>query len=84
METYNYGEESPEEEQRTEDGEVSSSEEAFMQGYNEEEDVQECAECGTAIEDEHKKIVEEVDGEKHTFCSKVCAEEFKEGVGNSN
>ena len=80
MEDYNPGEEqtTTSEEQYTEDGEVSSSEEAFMKGYNDEDDVLECAECGSAIKEE--KFAKEIDGEQHLFCSKLCEQEFEESL----
>ncbi len=52
---------------------------AFMEGYMDEEEVQECDECGSAIRD--SPITKEVDGEKRNFCSKVCADEFEETMG---
>jgi hypothetical protein len=74
------GEEQSEEKQVVENDEVSSEEEAFMQGYHDDENVDECAECGSAIQDD-KKVSKEMDGEKYEFCSKTCAEEFEEGMG---
>jgi len=62
-----------------EDGEVSTSEEAFMKGYHEEGEIEECAECGVAI-DEGKGISKDVAGEVFTFCSKECQGEFEEGI----
>lgn len=59
----------PSEEEETDDG--------FMDGYSDEGEVQECAECGSAVR-EAKKIVASIEGEEYTFCSKACAEEFKE------
>lgn len=53
--------------------------EGFMQGYGDEETIEECDECGTAL-NEDNKIVESVDGEEHKFCSKICLEEFKESI----
>ncbi len=59
----------PSEEEETED--------SFMDGYTNEDEVQECAECGSAVR-EAKKVVASIEGEEYTFCSKACAEEFKE------
>jgi len=58
---------------------LESSEEGFMRGYSEDEKVEECAECGSAV-DEESKITKEVDGEKFTFCSETCAVEFDESM----
>ncbi len=68
------------EEQPIDDEEIDTSEEGFIKGYAEDENVSECAECGSAI-DKTKKISEEIDGENYVFCSKSCLEEFKESLG---
>lgn len=57
--------------------EEEETEDSFMTGFDHEEEVQECAECGSAVR-EGKKIVANIEGEDYVFCSKVCAEEFKE------
>lgn len=54
-----------------------SPEEDFDKGYLEDEKVEECAECGTAVKPE-KKLAREVEGEEYVFCSKACADEFEE------
>ncbi|MBI2103231.1 hypothetical protein HYT55_05285 [Candidatus Woesearchaeota archaeon] len=59
--------------------EVDSSEDGFMQGYLDEEEAQECVECGAAVREE-KKAVREVDGETYVFCSDNCANEFEESM----
>ncbi len=56
-----------------------SPEEGFMEGYSEDEEVEECAECGSAI-DEESRIVKEIDGEVYKFCSENCAKEFEDGL----
>jgi len=68
-------------EQMVDQGGLDSSEEAFMKGYAEEDEVIECAECGSGIEDD-KKIVEVVDEETLTFCSQSCADDYKESIRN--
>ncbi|MBU0456869.1 MAG: hypothetical protein ABH824_01695 [Nanoarchaeota archaeon] len=67
-------------EQMLDQGGIESSEEGFMKGYSDEEEVEECSECGSAIE-EDKKVVREIDGERYSFCSKTCADDFEESVG---
>ncbi|PIN76459.1 hypothetical protein COV17_02410 [Candidatus Woesearchaeota archaeon CG10_big_fil_rev_8_21_14_0_10_36_11] len=80
MENYNNEEEeTPSEKHSVEEGNINSSEEAFMQGYMDDEEVEECAECGTAVEKE-KKVVKEINGEELTFCSKTCAHEYEESL----
>ncbi len=78
MENYVFDEDTGSTEKVLEDG-LESSEEGFLRGYSDDEEVEECAECGSAVSEE-KKIEKEVDGEKLTFCSEVCAEEFEENL----
>ena len=70
------------EEERTvleDEEDTSFLEEGFMKSYDDDEEVTECAECGTAIKGKaHHRVLE---GDKHTFCSKDCADEFEESVG---
>ena len=59
--------------------ERGSAEEGFIKGFESEDDPDECAECGAAINPE-KQVVKEIEGEKYKFCSKDCSEEFEEGM----
>ena len=56
---------------------LETPEEGFLKGYSDEEEVGECAECGSAVNEENR-LEKEIDGETMTFCSKSCAEEFEE------
>ncbi|MBI2665246.1 hypothetical protein HYX12_01330 [Candidatus Woesearchaeota archaeon] len=76
---YSNGEKDDTEEQMVDAGGLDSSEEGFIKGYAEDEEVTECAECGVAVREE-KKVVKEFDGESYTFCSKECAKDFEESV----
>ena len=58
---------------------LESSEEGFMKGYSDDEEVEECVECGSAVEEE-KKVTKEVDGETHIFCSETCLEEYEDSM----
>ena len=51
----------------------------FMQGYADDSEVPECAECGSALNSE-KKFTQLIDGETHRFCSKECMKEFEESI----
>ncbi len=62
-----------------EEGSLNSSEEAFMKGYDDEEKIPECEECGSRI-DEEQILKVEIDGEEHIFCTKVCAQEYEESL----
>ncbi|MEK6950863.1 MAG: hypothetical protein AABX13_04035 [Nanoarchaeota archaeon] len=57
-------------------------EEGFIQGYEKEEEVEECAECGLAIK-EKRKVLREIEGEEYAFCSITCADEFEETMAQS-
>jgi hypothetical protein len=73
------GEHDETKEQMLEEGEIDSSEEAFMRGYSEDEEVEECAECGAAIHE--KKVAKVIEEEPRTFCSDLCAKEYEESLG---
>lgn len=73
------GEADPTEEQLLDAGELDSSEEGFLKGYSADDEVVECNECGTACREE-KRIIREINEEKHIFCSKTCADEYEESL----
>ncbi len=80
MENYVFdGEEKENKETTGEDAETSGDDESFMEGYLEDEETTECAECGGAVSAE-KKVSKEFEGEEYSFCSASCAEEFAESV----
>jgi hypothetical protein len=80
MEFSDNGETEATEEQMVEQGAMDSSEEGFMAGYAEEEEIEECSECGGAIKPE-KKVVKEISEETYKFCCEQCAKEFEENIG---
>tara|TARA_Y100000310_G_scaffold342738_1_gene447168 strand:- start:1193 stop:1423 length:231 start_codon:yes stop_codon:yes gene_type:complete len=59
--------------------ERGSTEEGFIKGFESDDDPDECAECGAAINPE-KLVVKEFEGEKHQFCSEDCSKEFEESM----
>jgi hypothetical protein len=69
------------EEPSIEDGAVDSNEEAFMKGYNDDEKIEECEECGEALNPDNR-LVQVIDEEQHIFCSKTCAKEYEESIGD--
>ncbi len=73
------GEKDSTEEQLLDSGAMSDEEEGFMKGYSDDDEVEECAECGGAINPE-KKVVREFDDEEYAFCSEACAKEFEENL----
>ncbi len=78
-----YESDEPSDEERLDQGEIESSEEAFLRGYSEDDGEQECAECGKAITKEDKKALsKEFEGEKYFFCGKDCAKEFEESLAS--
>ena len=76
MENYAFDKDENSTEKILEEG-LETPEEGFLKGYSNEEEVGECAECGSAVNEENR-VEKEVDGETMTFCSKSCAEEFEE------
>lgn len=58
---------------------LETPEEGFMKGYSDDGKVEECVECGSAVEEE-EKVVREIDGEALVFCSKACADEFEDSL----
>ena len=72
----NFDEDASVEEDTTTDIE-DTDDEGFMKGYASDEEVEECAECGTAIKDKKKEITREIEGEEYVFCSKPCADDFE-------
>lgn len=68
-------------EEHLQEEDSSSSEEGFMKGYLNEDEVKECCECGVAIKNEKQVVVREVEGEQFTFCSDNCADEFEDSLG---
>ena len=76
MENYVFDDESKAEElaEQSED-----TEDAFMQGYEKDEETDECAECGVAVSKE-KKVVKAIEDDEYAFCSKDCAKEFEDSL----
>jgi len=60
--------------------EKDSPEEGFLEGFEVDEEQEECAECGSAINPE-RRVTREIEGEKVRFCSKECADEYEESMG---
>jgi len=79
MEKYDFEDEESSNKKNLEQEGLESTEEGFMEGYADDEKVDECAECGSAVDDE-KRLGKEIDGESYVFCSKDCAEEFEENM----
>ncbi len=71
----------PTDEQMVEQEALDSSEEGFLKGYSDEEEMQECAECGTRLKE--KRVAKEIAGEEYLFCSKACATEFEETMATT-
>ena len=78
MGDYNDGEEDLSEEPTLEQGALDTSEEGFMKGYMDDDDGKECAECEDALRAEFIEKV--IDGEKHLFCSELCAQEYIDSI----
>lgn len=80
MASYVFDETEDVDEEKLEEADAASEEEeGFIQGYKEDDDVAECAECGIAIRTD-KRVKRDINSEEYTFCSKDCADEFEEGI----
>jgi hypothetical protein len=77
MEEFDYGDDTPKEKLTGDEDQESG----FMDGYTDDEEVEECAECGSAIHE--TKIVKIIDGETYNFCSEACAKEFEDTIGEN-
>ncbi|MBI2142730.1 hypothetical protein HYU20_00080 [Candidatus Woesearchaeota archaeon] len=71
--------EEKERDQEEEDDEISPTEEAFMEGYEEEEKVAECAKCGKTLLEVEGAVEREFKGKHYRFCSEKCAKGYKFG-----
>lgn len=59
---------------------AEESEEGFTDGFEKDDEISECAECGKALKAEDKKISKEFEGEKLMFCTPECAKEFEDSL----
>ncbi len=62
-----------------EEDEISPTEEAFMEGYEEEEKVAACAKCGKTLLEIKGTVEREFKGKHYRFCSEKCAGSYKFG-----
>ncbi len=60
-----------------EEDEITPTEEAFMEGYEEEEKVAECAKCKKPLLEMKSTIERELKGKHYRFCSEKCAKAYK-------
>ncbi len=56
--------------------------EAFTKGYAEEDEAEECAECGITLKHK-KKITKSIESEEYVFCSEDCAKDFEESLAKT-
>lgn len=62
-----------------EEDEISPTEEAFMEGYEEEDKVAKCAKCGKPLLEVKTTVEREFKGQHYRFCSEKCADNYKFG-----
>ena len=55
-----------------------SEEDTLLKSFEEEEDIDECAECGGAIRE--KTVTKEIDEEILKFCGEGCAKDYDEST----
>jgi len=65
------------EELMEDEDEITDIDEGFMKGYEEEEKIAECPNCGALLVNE-KVVEEEIGDETFMFCSSECASEFEQ------
>lgn len=77
-------EEDLEAENNNDDGLIEEEEddEGFSKGYAEEDEADECAECGVTLRHK-KKITKSIEGEEYIFCSEDCAKDFEESMAKT-
>ena len=51
----------------------------YLKGFEDEEEVEECAECGSALRD--NCITKEVAGEVLKFCCEACVKDYEDSIG---
>ena len=56
--------------------------EGFTMGYAEDNETEECAECGLALRHK-KKVTKPIEGEEYVFCSEDCAKDFEESMAKT-
>ncbi len=66
-----------EREEEEENDQITPTEEAFMEGYEEEDKVAECATCKTALLTIKGAVEREFKGKHYRFCSEKCAKSYK-------
>ena len=59
--------------------EITPTEDAFMEGYEEEEKVAGCAKCKKPLLEMEKAVEREYKGKHYRFCSEKCAKTYKFG-----
>lgn len=64
-------------EELEEEDEITPTEEAFMEGYDEEEKVAECSNCKKPLLEMKSTIEREFKGAHYRFCSEKCAKAYK-------
>jgi len=71
--------EEDEREKQEEEDAISPTEEAFLEGYDEDENVSTCAKCGKSLLEMKKTVEREYKGKHFRFCSQKHADSFKFG-----
>lgn len=69
--------EEKERDKEEEEDEITPTEEAFMEGYEEEEKVAECAKCKKPLLDMKGTVEKEFKGNHYRFCSEKCAKTYR-------
>lgn len=70
--------EEEERQKEEENDQISPSEEAFMEGYDEDEKVAECATCKKPLLTMKSTIEREIGGKHVRFCSVKCSDSYRQ------
>ena len=62
-----------------EEDEITPTEEAFMEGYEEEDKVAECSKCKKPLLEMKSTVEREYKGKHYRFCSEKCSNGYKFG-----
>ena len=71
--------EEEERDKEEENDQITPTEEAFMEGYEEEDKVAECANCKKSVLEMKSAVEREFKGKHYRFCSDRCAKSYKFG-----
>lgn len=61
-------------------GDITSSEQVFLDGYHEQPQAVECAECSCLLEEAAKVLKKVFEDEELLFCSRSCIRDYQDSL----